>query len=73
MEHVAARAVFAGTGKVSGKTVTIDEVIEDQRRHLNSIDLCMLGAFSSRLPEKLNGTKAHEYPELREAVHINRL
>ena len=54
----------------SEKAVTIDELIEDQRRYLNSIDLCMLSALSSRLRDKLKGTNADEYPGLRKAVDL---
>jgi len=53
----------------SEKAVTIDELIEDQRRYINSIDLCMLSAFSSRL-DKLKGTNADEYPGLRKAEDL---
>jgi hypothetical protein len=59
-----------GAWRGSEKTVTIDGLIEDQRRYLNSIDLCMLGAFSSRLRDKLKGTNADEYPGLRKAVDL---
>jgi len=52
------------------KTVTIDGLIEDRRRYLNSIDLCMLSTFSSRLRDKLKGTNADEYPGLRKAVDL---
>ena len=52
------------------KTITVDELIEDQRRYLNSIDLCMLSAFSTRLRDKLQGTNADEYPGLRKAVDL---
>jgi hypothetical protein len=52
------------------KTVTIDGLIEDRRRYLNSIDLCMLSTFSSRLRDKLKGTNADEYPGLRKAVYL---
>jgi hypothetical protein len=64
------RQVSASAWRGSGKTVTIDELIEDQRRYLNSIDLCMLSAFSSRLRDKLKGTNADEYPGLRKAVDL---
>ena len=39
--------------RVSGKTMTIDEFIEDQTRHVNSIDISVLKAFSGRLLDKL--------------------
>src|SRR6266481_9627119 len=64
------RQVSASAWRGSGKTVTIDGLIEDQRRYLNSIDLCMLSAFSSRLRDKLKGTNVDEYPGLRKAVDL---
>jgi hypothetical protein len=60
----------ASAWRGSEKTVTIDELIEDQRRYLNSIDLCMLDAFSSRLRDKMKGTNADEYPGLWKAVYL---
>jgi hypothetical protein len=62
--------VSASAWRGSEKTITIDELIEDQRQHLNSIDLCMLSAFSSRLRDKLKGPNADEYPGLRKAVDL---
>src|SRR6266478_7346531 len=56
--------------KVSGKTMTIDAFIEDQARHVNSIDISVLGAFSGRLLDKLKEANAVEYPGLQEAIHI---
>ena len=56
--------------RVSGKTMTIDEFIEDQARHVNSIDISVLGAFSGRLLDKLKENNAVEYPGLQEAVHV---
>ena len=56
--------------RISGKTMTIDEFIEDQARHLNSIDISVLSSFSGRLLDKLKETNAVEYPELQEAVHV---
>jgi hypothetical protein len=56
--------------RVSGKTMTIDSLIEDQARHVNSPDISVLAAFSGRLPDKLKEANAVEYPGLREAVHI---
>ena len=46
--------------RVSGKTMTIDEFIEDQARHVNSIDISVLGAFSGRLLDKLKEANAVE-------------
>ena len=56
--------------RISGKTMTIDEFIEDQARHVNSIDISVLGAISVRLLDKLKETNAVEYPGLQEAVHV---
>jgi hypothetical protein len=56
--------------RISGKTMTIDEFIEDQARQLNSIDISVLSSFSDRLLDKLKETNAVEYPELQEAVHV---
>ena len=56
--------------RVSGKTMTIDEFIEDQAQHVNSIDISVLGSFSGRLLDKLKETNAVEYPGLQEAVHV---
>ena len=56
--------------RVSGKTMTIDEFIEDQARHVNSIDISVLKASSGRLLDKLKEANAVEYPKLEEAVYI---
>jgi hypothetical protein len=56
--------------RISGKTMTIDEFIEDQAQHVNSIDISVLGAFSGRLLDKLKENNAVEYPGLQEAVHV---
>jgi uncharacterized membrane protein YkvA (DUF1232 family) len=56
--------------RVSGRPMTIDEYIEDQGQDVNATDLCVLGAFSGRLLEKLKETNANDYPGLREAVHV---
>jgi hypothetical protein len=64
------RQVSDSAWRGSEKTFTIDELIEDQRWYLNSIDLCMLSAFSSRLREKLKGTNADENPGPRKAVYL---
>ena len=50
--------------------MTIDEFIEDQARHVNSIDISVLSSFSGRLLDKLKETNAVEYPGLQEAVHV---
>jgi Protein of unknown function (DUF1232) len=56
--------------RVSGKTMTIDEFIEDQARHVNSFDISVLKASSGRLLDKLKEANAVEYPGLQEAVYI---
>jgi uncharacterized membrane protein YkvA (DUF1232 family) len=56
--------------RVSGKTMTIDEFIEDQAQEVKAIDISVLSSFSGRLLDKLKETNAVEYPELQEAVHI---
>ena len=56
--------------RVSGKTMSTDEFIEDQARDVNSIDISVLGTFSGRLLDKLKEANAVEYPGLQEAVYI---
>jgi uncharacterized membrane protein YkvA (DUF1232 family) len=56
--------------RVSGKTMTIERVIEDEAQHVNSSDLRVLKSFTGRLLDKLKETSADEYPGLREAVHV---
>jgi uncharacterized membrane protein YkvA (DUF1232 family) len=56
--------------RISGKTMTIHEFIEDQARHVNSTDLRVLESFSGRLLDKLKETSTDEYPGLREAIHV---
>ncbi|MGA8657151.1 MAG: YkvA family protein [Chthoniobacterales bacterium] len=50
--------------------MTIDEYIEDQGQDVNATDLCVLGAFTGRLLEKLTEANPNDYPGLREAVHV---
>src|SRR5260370_3795096 len=56
--------------RVSGKRVTIDAFIEDQARHVNSLDIAVLATFNGRLLDKLKEANAIEYPALKEAVNI---
>ena len=56
--------------KIDGKTITIDEYIEDRRRDVNAAEICVLQAFTNRLLDKLNEVSRSEYPELRETVHL---
>jgi uncharacterized membrane protein YkvA (DUF1232 family) len=54
--------------RISGKTMTIDEYIEDQRQKVNSTDLRVLRRFTGRLLDKLKESNAGHHPELSEAV-----
>src|SRR6202011_1868689 len=56
--------------RVSGKIMTIDEIIEDEAQHVNSTDLRVLESCSGRLLDKLKETNPDEYPGLREAVQV---
>jgi uncharacterized membrane protein YkvA (DUF1232 family) len=56
--------------RVAGKTMTIDEIIEDEARQVNSTDLRVLENFSGRLLDKLKESKSDMYPDLREAVQL---
>jgi uncharacterized membrane protein YkvA (DUF1232 family) len=56
--------------RISGKTMTIDEFIEEQARYVTSVDIGALSSFSSGLLDKLTEGNAIEYPELEEAVHL---
>jgi uncharacterized membrane protein YkvA (DUF1232 family) len=56
--------------RISGKTMTIDEFIEDQARGVKANDIAELRSFSGRLLDKLKEGNAIEYPELQEAIHI---
>jgi uncharacterized membrane protein YkvA (DUF1232 family) len=56
--------------RVSGKTMTIDEIIEDEARQVNSTDIRVLESFSGRLLDKLKESKSDMYPGLREAVQV---
>ena len=51
--------------RVAGKIMTIDEIIEDEARHVNSTDLRVLESLSGRLLDKLKGSNLDEYPGLR--------
>jgi uncharacterized membrane protein YkvA (DUF1232 family) len=54
----------------SGKAVTIDEFIEDQSRQVDSVDLCLVSAFSSRLREKAKNKNADRYPNFRAGIQV---
>jgi hypothetical protein len=54
----------------AGKVTTIDEFIEDQRQNVNSVELAVLRARSSRLMDKLKGTTGWDYPGLAEGIRL---
>jgi len=56
--------------KINGRTITIDEYIEDRRRDVNATEICVLQAFTNRLLDKLKEVNPSEYPELRETVNL---
>jgi uncharacterized membrane protein YkvA (DUF1232 family) len=56
--------------RVSGKTMTIDEIIEDEAQHVNSTDLRVLESCSGRLMDKLKDSNSDEVRGLREAVQL---
>jgi uncharacterized membrane protein YkvA (DUF1232 family) len=57
-----------GAWRVSGKTMTIDEFIEDQAQHVKSTDISVLSSFSGRLLDKLKENNAIEYPGLQDEI-----
>ena len=56
--------------KIDGRTLTIDEYIEDRRRDMSATEICVLQAFKNRLLDKLKEVNRSEYPELRGPVHL---
>jgi uncharacterized membrane protein YkvA (DUF1232 family) len=56
--------------KIAGRTITIDEYIEDRRQDVNATEICVLQAFTNRLLDKLKEVNPSEYPELRGMVHL---
>jgi uncharacterized membrane protein YkvA (DUF1232 family) len=56
--------------KINGRTITIDQYIEDRRRDVNAAEICVLQAFTNRLRDKLKEVNPSEYLELREMVHL---
>ena len=56
--------------RVSGKTISIDEYIESQRKNVGSSDLQVLETFTGRLLDKLNEANAGEHAGLDEAVYL---
>jgi uncharacterized membrane protein YkvA (DUF1232 family) len=60
--------VSSDAWRVAGRTMTIDEFIENQAQQVNSTDLRVLESFSGRLLDKLKEANTDEYAGLREAV-----
>jgi uncharacterized membrane protein YkvA (DUF1232 family) len=56
--------------KIDGKTITIDEYIENRRRDVKAMQICVLQAFTNRLLDKLNEVDRSAYPELRGMVQL---
>ena len=56
--------------KIHGKTITIDQFIEDRRRDVSAAEICVLQAFTNRLRDKLKEVNPSEYLELPELVHL---
>jgi hypothetical protein len=56
--------------RVGGKTMSLDEFIEDHAQQVNSTDLRVLENFSGRLLDKLKESNGDVYPGLREAVQV---
>ena len=62
--------VSSNLWKIGGRTITIDEYIEDRRRDVSAAEICVLQAFTNRLLDKLKEVNPGEYPELQEMVHL---
>jgi hypothetical protein len=56
--------------KISGKTLTLDEFIDNHRQGIVSADLQVLRTFTDRLLDKLKESNAVEHAGLIETVHI---
>ena len=56
--------------KIDGRTITIDQYIEDRRRDVSAAEICVLQAFTHRLRDKLKEVNPSEYLELREMVYL---
>jgi uncharacterized membrane protein YkvA (DUF1232 family) len=56
--------------KIDGKAVTIDEYIENRRRDVKAMQICVLQAFTNRLLDKLNEVDRSAYPGLRGMVQL---
>jgi uncharacterized membrane protein YkvA (DUF1232 family) len=56
--------------KIDGRTITIDQYIEDRRRDVSAAEICVLQAFTNRLRDKLKEVSPSEYLELHEMVHL---
>src|SRR6201987_1319550 len=56
--------------RIDGKTITIDQYIEERRRDVTAAEICVLRAFTNRLRDKLKEVNPSEYLELREMVYL---
>ena len=56
--------------KIHGRTITIDQYIEDRRRDVSAAEICVLQAFTNRLRDKLKEVNPNEYVELRGMVQL---
>jgi uncharacterized membrane protein YkvA (DUF1232 family) len=56
--------------KINGRTITIDQYIEDRRRDVSAAEICVLQAFTNRLRDKLKEVNPSESLELSEMVHM---
>jgi uncharacterized membrane protein YkvA (DUF1232 family) len=56
--------------KIHGRTITIDQFIEDRRRDVSAAEICVLQAFTNRLRDKLKEVNPSEYVQLRGMVHL---
>lgn len=60
----------ADAWRVSGKTMTIDEYIDNQSQDVCSADLGVLRTFADRLFDKLKEPSAVEYTGLQDALEV---
>ena len=56
--------------RIDGRTITIDQYIEERRRDVTAAEICVLRAFTNRLRDKLKEVNPSEYLELREMVYL---
>src|ERR1700751_2758849 len=56
--------------RIDGRTITIDQYIEERRGDVTAAEICVLRAFTNRLRDKLKEVNPSEYLELREMVYL---